>query len=63
MQKSIRALKSRLFTPGNKSDGFSMAAEVRADALIIDLEDAVARNSQSHYQSYGGAVHHSPSFA
>ncbi|MFM6617617.1 MAG: itaconate degradation C-C-lyase RipC [Microcystis panniformis] len=41
-QKSILALKSWLFTPATKSDRFSRAAEVKADALIIDLEDAVA---------------------
>lgn len=41
-QKSLLALKSWLFTPATKSDRFSRAAEVKADALIIDLEDAVA---------------------
>jgi (S)-citramalyl-CoA lyase len=41
-QKSIRSLKSLLFTPGTKSDHFNRAAGVHADALIIDLEDAVA---------------------
>jgi (S)-citramalyl-CoA lyase len=46
MQESIRALKSWLFTPGNKSDRFSRAAEIHADALIIDLEDAVAPSAK-----------------
>jgi (S)-citramalyl-CoA lyase len=41
-QRSIRSLKSLLFTPGTKSDHFNRAAGVHADALIIDLEDAVA---------------------
>lgn len=41
-QTSLLALKSWLFTPATKSDRFSRAAEVKADALIIDLEDAVA---------------------
>jgi citrate lyase beta subunit len=31
-----------LFTPGSKSDCFARAAAVHADALIIDLEDAVS---------------------
>ena len=41
-QRSIASLKSWLFTPATKSDRFSRAATVHADALIIDLEDAVA---------------------
>ncbi len=45
-QKSILALKSWLFTPATKSDRFSRAAEVKADALIIALEDAVAPNAK-----------------
>jgi (S)-citramalyl-CoA lyase len=40
--KSILSLKSWLFTPATKADRFGRAAEVHADALIIDLEDAVA---------------------
>jgi (S)-citramalyl-CoA lyase len=35
-------LKSWLFTPATKADRFGRSAEVHADALIIDLEDAVA---------------------
>ncbi|MFM8298547.1 MAG: itaconate degradation C-C-lyase RipC [Microcystis aeruginosa] len=45
-QKSLLALKSWLFTPATKSDRFSRAAEVKADALIIDLEDAVAPSAK-----------------
>ena len=45
-QKSIRSLKSLLFTPGTKSDHFDRAAGVHADALIIDLEDAVAPSAK-----------------
>ena len=41
-RRSILSLKSWLFTPATKADRFGRAAEVRADALIIDLEDAVA---------------------
>ena len=45
-RKSVRSLKSWLFTPGTKADHFEKAAEVRADALIIDLEDAVAPSAK-----------------
>ena len=41
-QHAIHCLKSWLFTPATKADRFSRAAEVGADVLIIDLEDAVA---------------------
>ena len=40
--RSILSLKSWLFTPATKADRFERAAEVHADALIIDLEDSVA---------------------
>lgn len=46
MTKSIRALKSWLFTPGNKAERFSRAAEGHADGLIIDLEDSVAPSAK-----------------
>jgi (S)-citramalyl-CoA lyase len=46
LQKSILSLKSWLFTPATKSDKFSRAAEVHADALIIDLEDSVAPSAK-----------------
>ena len=35
-----------LFTPATKSDRFARAADVHADGLIIDLEDAVAPSSK-----------------
>jgi (S)-citramalyl-CoA lyase len=41
-RRSILSLKSWLFTPATKPDRLGRAAEVHADALIIDLEDAVA---------------------
>jgi (S)-citramalyl-CoA lyase len=47
MRKSILSLKSWLFTPATKSDRFGRAAEVDADALIIDLEDAVAPSAKN----------------
>jgi (S)-citramalyl-CoA lyase len=40
--RSILSLKSWLFTPATKADRFDRAGEAQADALIIDLEDAVA---------------------
>ena len=46
MRKSIFSLKSWLFTPATKSDRFGRVAEVDADALIIDLEDAVAPSAK-----------------
>src|SRR5580700_11305687 len=45
-RKSVRSLKSWLFTPGSKAYHFEKAAEVGADALIIDLEDAVAPSAK-----------------
>ena len=41
-RRSILSLKSWLFTPATKANRFGRATEVHADALIIDLEDAVA---------------------
>jgi (S)-citramalyl-CoA lyase len=41
-RRSILSLKSWLFTPATKADRFGRAAGVHADALILDLEDAVA---------------------
>ena len=46
-QKSIFSLKSWLFTPATKPDRFARAADVHADGLIIDLEDAVAPSSKN----------------
>ena len=47
LQKSILCLKSWLFTPATKSDRFTRAADVHSDALIIDLEDAVAPSAKT----------------
>ena len=43
LQKSICSLKSGLFTPATTPDRFAGAAEVNADTLILNLEEAVAR--------------------
>src|SRR6202050_441160 len=37
-----RPLRSWLFTPASRPDRFGKAAEVGADVLVLDLEDAVA---------------------
>jgi (S)-citramalyl-CoA lyase len=42
LQRKIHSLRSWLFTPATKADRFGRAPEAGADALIIDLEDAVA---------------------
>jgi len=47
LRKSILSLKSWLFTPATKSDRFTRAADVHSDALIIDLEDAVAPSAKT----------------
>ena len=54
--KSILSLKSLLFTPGTKSDRFGRAETVHADALIIDLEDAVAPSAKQ--EARGTALHY-----
>jgi len=41
-KRTLRSLRSWLFTPATKPDRFGKAAEAGADALIIDLEDSVA---------------------
>ncbi len=55
-KRALGSLRSWLFTPATKADRFGKAAEVGADALIIDLEDSVApsakdqaRNAARHY--------------
>src|SRR5271155_3787371 len=55
-RRSILSLKSWLFTPGTKADHFGRAAEVHADALIIDLEDAVAPSAKQ--QARCAALHY-----
>jgi len=46
-QISILSIKSWLFTPGTKPDLFPRASEKGAGALVIDLEDSVARSDKS----------------
>jgi hypothetical protein len=55
-RKSVHSSKSWLFTPGTQVDHFEKATEVRADALIIDLEDAVA--SSAKQEARGAELHY-----
>lgn len=47
LQKSSLSLKSWPFTPATKSDRFARATDVHADALIMDLEDALAPSAKT----------------
>ena len=42
MPSKVKPTRSWLFTPGTRPDRFAKAAEIGADVLIIDLEDAVS---------------------
>src|SRR5580698_11266049 len=53
LHRSILSLKSWLFTPATKADRFGRAAEVHADALIIDFEDAVAISDKQKARTAG----------
>ena len=48
MPERIKAARSWLFTPGTRPERFAKAAEVGADSLIIDLEDAVSPTDKPH---------------
>lgn len=43
----MQALRSMLFTPGNRTDLMAKAMASSADAVIVDLEDAVPRESKA----------------
>jgi DNA-directed RNA polymerase specialized sigma24 family protein len=53
--RSIFSLKSWLFTPATKADRFGRAGEEQADALIIDLEDAVAFTDKQKARAAGAS--------
>src|SRR5918996_885364 len=42
----VQALRSMLFTPGNRSDLIEKAIRSGTDAVIVDLEDAVPLDSK-----------------
>ncbi len=44
---STLSLRSMLFVPGNRADRFGRALAAGADAICIDLEDAVAQDAKS----------------
>jgi (S)-citramalyl-CoA lyase len=46
MPSKTRPTRSWLFTPGNRPERFARAAEIGADVLIIDLEDAVSSDDK-----------------
>lgn len=48
MAETIKATRTWLFTPGTRPERFAKAAEVGADSLIIDLEDAVSPADKPH---------------
>jgi len=48
----MKPVRSFLFVPGNKESMLGKAANARADALILDLEDSVPpRKSSPHARS------------
>ncbi len=47
----ISLCRSFLFTPGNRPERFAKGATTGADALILDLEDAVAAHDKDHARS------------
>ncbi len=48
MYEETEATRSWLFTPGTRPERFAKAGEVRADVLIVDLEDAVSPGDKPH---------------
>jgi len=47
MQDTLAAARSVLFVPGDRPDRFDKAAASGADAIILDLEDAVAGDAKT----------------
>lgn len=43
----LAAIRAPLFVPANRPDRFAKAASSNADAIILDLEDAVARDDKA----------------
>ena len=46
------APRSLLFTPGSRPDRFAKAARTEADALVLDLEDAVAESDKAQARAH-----------
>ncbi len=51
MHSDTKPTRSWLFTPGTRPDRFAKAAEIGADVLIIDLEDAVSTDDKPKARS------------
>ncbi len=51
MAGTVRPTRSWLFTPGSRPERFAKAAEIGADVLIIDLENAVAPQDKASARS------------
>ena len=49
-------LRSLLFVPGDRPDRMEKALDAGADALILDLEDAVAPAAKAEARKSGGAI-------
>jgi citrate lyase subunit beta/citryl-CoA lyase len=47
MTASLATARSALFVPGNRPERFAKAAQSGADAIVLDLEDAVAPEEKS----------------
>jgi len=47
--------RAPLFVPANRPDRFAKAATSRADAVILDLEDAVAAPEKDHARGLAAA--------
>jgi citrate lyase subunit beta/citryl-CoA lyase len=52
---AVKAPFSYLFVPGNRPDRFDKALSSGADAIVIDLEDAVAANDKALAREHIGA--------
>lgn len=51
MESSIVTARSMLFVPGDRPDRFDKAAAAGADAVVLDLEDAVEPGSKEYARS------------
>jgi (3S)-malyl-CoA thioesterase len=51
MNAVVRPLRSVLYIPGSKERALEKARTLPADAIIFDLEDAVARDEKAHARS------------
>ena len=54
------AVRSMLFTPGNRPDLIAKAVRTDADAVIVDLEDAVAKNAKEEARANLDSLPESP---